>query len=1380
MHKKGEAYHQMLSIENPPPDPPCPCEISHLKSCSDERASDKVALQEVDLLKSGLDSYNPLPKFSIRDYVFGSRSKDIKNSWPFSQENLQLCLKHGVKDLLPPFQPLDSVRNRVFERCAVETSLIGKENISNFDGEPSGPSDHFVSMSSDHTSCDKNLAPDCVNIGLIGSEAGKELERNQPHSEINSVPTDLEATVPPVSPKTESDSTNQPPVKKCRLIVKVGSGDPSSNQDTSANCVAAPDTMASNVCPVCKVFSSPSNTTLNAHIDQCLSVESTVKWTANSRVIKHRIKPRKTRLMVDIYTTARHCTLEELDKRNGTSWATNSCLPSRETVERSEEEKQRVSPVNSKDKGHERAVYIDSNGTKLRILSMFSDTSSVPKLEADPGPRKSKLLKNLKKRHHAQKHHKYLKLAPQSKKFCTSKARRISEVHGESGGRKRNFASEESCRKEERLTQPFNAQDQIKPNDSGTITKWACSKRTGHLKRRNRKEGLQHLGGNFRQELLVESDQSSLGESYMERSRVQKTPNSYESPLSSPESSKRMENYLYEAPINECDEPLPVRKRVVFNSFGSGKQLRKDSTSVDGSFKDFASNGENYVPYFGKELVEVNDNPVNNSSQVVCSNLSRSHRAFSSKSTKLSSLRKRMLSVQQSSLPESKYKVNRKCLSRKKSGVLCMPKIDKGVVALAPEGVEKHDSMEKHFESQSRIEKITGKVSLGRGSVLKIKKKRRAFSISEDEESMALQSASEYQGDEVQNDDLADRSDDIKSGGKGIQTHGDNIVTGTSSVLDVGRNVASLSKSLVPDFHKLASPSNALTGSLQSAVFKRSLCGVETPSCPTDPSLGDEQEMFCVDEVGNTMITQKTDMGAEMDSNDGQRNYFTEVDPIPIPGPPGSFLPSPRDMGSEDLQGNSSLTTSLVQTSEDHHDLVDRDSSDSPISAMSTISNSMIARSGSKSSERLSVGPHVTQDEITARVPHPVTLQAERVNPDGLKVNMIVPEKEPISFRNDQPCCCLRKEGMPRGVSLNYQESQLLRRRTMASLPVPAMGKQLSLNMPEVISWGNFPSSGSEKVVFPVTNSVVAPVSVKVAADSTLKSPIYGDCDSASPSASNPVLRLMGKNLMVVNKEENVSPQFRPAQSGSLNDHPNLQFRTLSGVSPGNIQSEDLRSFHHMAHQYPPTSSQNQFNTGFQVELPNNFGGHVSHWTSQIYSHASAGTFLHKNVDGGFAPSLEPHEYKVRYSLPNDQNRSRDGPYTPLAYNMEKVATISDTQRRNADSITNPAKEIIVIDDTPEKDADVPYSEGMKESRVSSAGISIPMAANYHLRHVNPFYSYQPQDSSPYNGASASPINWNCTSEGSNVIIPPSSLMASSSSSTGHLRSSLYYSPNFS
>ncbi|PSS05986.1 Dentin sialoprotein [Actinidia chinensis var. chinensis] len=1342
----------MLSIENPPPDPSCPCEkISQLKSSSsdgDKRACD----DKPDLLIPGLDddddnNKNPVPNFSIRDYVFSSRSKDIKTNWPFSQKNLQLCLNYGLKDLLPPFHPIEFVRNQPNERCAVETSLAEKENIRNSDGDVRGPTDRCVSATSGNSGCNqKKLAVDCVNIGSGGSKGGKQVSlaenslkshSDRTHfmgSESNPLPEALAAKLV-TSGLSTSQSTNQPVVKNCRLIVKVGTtgSDPCSNRDLAAGCVAFSETMASKVCPVCKNFSSSSNTTLNAHIDRCLSLESTMKWTPDSQVVKHRINPRKTRLVVDIYETAPHCTLEDLDRRNGTNWAMNSRFPTQENVACGEGEKQRVSPVNFKDKGDEGVVYIDANGTKVRILSKFNDASLVPKNEADLGPGKplkggrgSKLISTYKKKHQTQKHLQYLKLDQQSKQYCSSKSRHPTEVCGE---KEINFPLKEDCMKEESPTQRFKAQEQIKPNDSGTMMKWACSKRTSLLKRHSHREGLQQVGYNFRQELAVGSDQSGLGDSYMERSCFRKTPNSYESQLSSPGSSKRNDTSSIKTPFSEFNEEPTVRKRVGFSSFGSQvrgterfleppqrsvKQLRVDSASGDGSRKDFA----NKTPYLGKQFVEVNAGSVQNSSRDGCSNLSRSHCGFSSKvATNFSSLRKHYLSVSQSSMPKSKYKLNNKFSSHKK--------LDKKVVTLPSKVVGKHNAKEKHAENQSRIEGITSK----KFSNLKIRRKRAALSISQDEESMPLKCPSECHSHEVGNKvdssagvgrDSDNTFDGTGSGRKRFQTHGNYYTVIRPLDSDLGGNATSLSKSLDSEIHKLASPSNGLSGSFQSVGFKRSLPGAETPSCPTNQRFGDEEEMFCAD------------VGTGMDSKDGPGNYFSEVDPIPIPGPPGSYLLSPRDMGSEDLQGNSSITTSRVQSSEDHHDLADRDSSDSPVSAMSTISNSTIPRCDSKSSEK-STASHDAVAENNASVPQATTVLAERINLDESKVNVIVPEKGPVSFRNDQPCCCSRKEGTSQGVSLNFQESQRLRRRILGNqLTCDSNMRPNSLNsVPEVVSLGNFPNTESEKAVLPVTRTVVGPVSVNASVGSSLKSPAYSECDSASPLASNPVLRLMGKNLMVVNRDENVTEQCRPAQSSSLKDHQTPQFQMLSGVSPGNIQNEDFPPFYHMVCQHPIVSSRNQCNPGFEPKLSNSFGSYITSKTPQTSSHATAGVFLGK------------------------------------------------TQHRNADFNSNPLKEIIIIDDTHDREADnvsaadAPKFDGRRENRLTSASVSIPMASNYNSRHVNPFYSYQPQDSS------SSYIGSHMVQKNASFQMPPNLLMASSSS-TGHLRSSLYYSPSFS
>ncbi|XAR72364.1 hypothetical protein NMG60_11018977 [Bertholletia excelsa] len=1315
----------MLSVETPPPESPCACEISPLKSsCSegDERAHDKIDLQEgVDLSKS-------LPKFSIRDYVFGTRSKDIKTNWPFSPKNLQLCLKHGVKELLPPFQSIDSVKNRSFNSCTAEISSIDKKNVSNSEGQHHGLSNCFASVHLDDAGCNRELTFDRVNIDLNGSEGDKEYPLTKNHqSNLSEVSGEkLE----------KSENASQPQVKKCRLILKVWGGvDPTSNEDNPPNCAIFPEPMASKVCPVCKTFSSSSNTTLNAHIDQCLTMESTVKWNnANSSVIKHRIKPRKTRLMVDIYATAKPCTLEELDRRNGTSWAITSSFPSQETPECDEVEKQRPSPGTLKDNGDEGAVYIDASGKKVRILSKFNDKAPMSEFEVDPKlskpfrGRRSKMLPIRKKRHRSRKPHKYLKPASQSKKLCSSKTEHVSKVRSHLS---RNLALRESDGKVKCLTMTsLKAEEQTTPNDSGTITKWASSKRSSLLKRCNRKESLLQVECNNSQELLVGSEQASLGDTFLERGCIQKTQDPSESPASSPASSKRLENSTSGAPISESHGHNSVRKKVEFSSFRSpvsgdrkkfsepskfnARQSRKYST-LDKSCEDLASYSENCVPSPGRRSVEINVSSVQ--SFDVSSSLLESHCTFSSKATKFSSLRKHVLGVNGSSMHESKNKVHRKCLTHKQPEVPLSAKVVSA------------ELKEQKAENHSRAEEITCKSSIQRGSVFKIRKKRGAFSMRQKEQSAAMKSTPECHSYDMNNDldssgNLGHTYDGMEYEREGIEAHREETAFGLSSGVDVDGNALNSSKASDPQFQ-----------------------------CSDD-----EQERFYED----------THMVAELDSRDGPGNYSNEVYPILIPELPGPFLPSPRDMGLENLQGNSSLTNIQVQSSEDNHDYVERDSSYSPISAISTLSNSTIARSDSKSSEKLSIGPHVAQDEMrsaesTTPVSEVSNRQAETINLDESKV---IYEVGPSSFRNDQPCRCSWKDAASQSVSLNYQQSQLLRRRDMTLNDLDRRADGLN-SLSEATSFGNFPSSRSDRIILPIPKSAAAPVPLDDSADCGLKVPIHGDCDSVSPSSSNPILRLMGKNL-IVNKDDKASPS--------------PQFQTLSAVSAHNVQSGDVNSLYHILHQNPL----------FGSRLPLN--------TSHMQSHTLEGMILSKNVGGGFTASLEPREYKVGYSWPtNDQSRMDNSLYTSSPFYMKNIVTTAVTQHQNANSSNNPMKEVIVIDDNAEGDAKssasatVPYSEGMKRAQVSPAGISIPNTANYKLRHVNPFHSYQPQAPSLYCGSplvqttgfplpshsrvNTIPLNWNYASE-SPTVLPASSLMASSSSA-GHLRPP-YYSQNFS
>ncbi|GMH18638.1 hypothetical protein Nepgr_020479 [Nepenthes gracilis] len=45
--------------------------------------------------------------FCLRRYVLISRQKDLSQSWPFPEKYLKMCLRHGIVDVLPPFESPD-------------------------------------------------------------------------------------------------------------------------------------------------------------------------------------------------------------------------------------------------------------------------------------------------------------------------------------------------------------------------------------------------------------------------------------------------------------------------------------------------------------------------------------------------------------------------------------------------------------------------------------------------------------------------------------------------------------------------------------------------------------------------------------------------------------------------------------------------------------------------------------------------------------------------------------------------------------------------------------------------------------------------------------------------------------------------------------------------------------------------------------------------------------------------------------------------------------------------------------------------------------------------------------------------------------------------
>ncbi|KAL2923897.1 hypothetical protein RDABS01_015388 [Bienertia sinuspersici] len=378
-------------------------------------------------------------EFSIRDFVFSTRNKDISLNWPFSQKNLQLCMRHGVKDVLPPFQPMDSVRESSIKRCLAEKSLISEE--STVDKKASILKNNHVS-GLDH-SWDQELAEgyrdsDSLPIGGERDPAYKAVATANSQSEVESVSTsnlplsevsdDREGAASAADNKTKG-STSRFSNKKYRVSMKMRiNSKRNTPEDITSACTVPSEAISSKICPVCENFSSSSNTTLNAHIDQCLTSQPAPIWMKSSKLMKPRVKQRKVRLMTDICATALCCTLEDLDRRNGTHWATNEDFPLEDADVPTKQKNIGKSSrhINNVDDG---SVYIDSSGTKIRILSKLNDTPSLSKVSEDARPkkqsRKTKRNKffspNRKKR--LTKHLMHQKVTRQRKRFSSLKGK---------------------------------------------------------------------------------------------------------------------------------------------------------------------------------------------------------------------------------------------------------------------------------------------------------------------------------------------------------------------------------------------------------------------------------------------------------------------------------------------------------------------------------------------------------------------------------------------------------------------------------------------------------------------------------------------------------------------------------------------------------------------------------------------------------------------------------------------------------------------------------------------------------------------------------------------------------------------------------------------
>lgn len=930
-----------------------------------------------------------------------------------------------------------------------------------------------------------------------------------------------------------------------------------------------------------------------------------------------------------------------------------------------------------------------------------------------------------------------------------------------------------------------------------------CSKRTGLAKKLNNKVSHQHV-------------QYPKWHVSTENSRVESDQSRGHSPTSGPKNceeehvdlsgSNPVSNIFYDEPqaSHKEEEQAPgakirgnvVERRSLTPMKRNARQLRKERASVNDYHMPKPPNSE--------------------PATIISTKPSRSCHASRSKSMKISSAREDICSSAR--------------LRRSQSHLTVV--MDDEVLRWDSEA--DHGPFDfNHNAAASRYgrEDVNDETSLCRSNGLEMRRNTGVLGISRRKETMVSGSSqlpSQYYADkEVENIDssVSDKNDDDgEHVCEDFQHSMDEIIPQPSSKIVVAEDhIMSSHNSVELDNH-----SRIRSSPLR---YKGPLCNVEVLTGPSGAGFVGGQEMFYGDQLGNGM--------EELDSEVGQGISFPDVDPIPIPGPPGSFLPSPRDMGSEDFQGNSSLTTSRVQSSQDQHDFVDGDSSDSPVSATSTVSNSTGDRYDLKNSEPSVpsvVGPdHTVRDHnmrsslsggsVDSSIEHAAVLlpqTSDRLvfDKEKLKGN----NKLPLGFiksDHNEPCCCQRKERASQRVILNYQESPLLKRRAMASSSVvsPPAEKETGCNL-NTIRPKNMEarppdmfSPRPEKVVLPVTIKSPASENISRGSGDSAGVKFSGRGDSVSPSSSNSVLRLMGKNLMVVNRDQDESMphgQSQP-QPGQFNHLITSQFPPFSGVSQNQV-------YHHSFH---PNFQQGSVNLGQdgnthydaerQCVVDTRTSTPFPRPSSQVFCQGVLSSYPNQHTRGGgcggFVTPMELCEFTVDHNDNATVKKSRHrspigGPITIAAHHHHHQNVLSPA------AANYPTKEIITIDDASENEADLAGHEAAKYSGgefgweghvASSAGIVIP-GYNNDPKYATPFYStcqsdqdhqsIVPDHHSPLvlqntgfhaspssrRANNASPVRWN-GGGGSGIVLQQSPFTASTNSPSsrgGHLRSTLY------
>ncbi|XP_008794680.2 uncharacterized protein LOC103710642 [Phoenix dactylifera] len=1361
----------MLSFENPS-DPLVPCKASALKS--DERASDKLVFQEA-ADPAGLAETQP-SHFSIRDYVLNLRSKDVVKNWPFPCKFLQLCLEYDIKDMLPPFEPPDLVRaqfctrrvesqqqSSYSEQISAEVKSLETKDVGRIEEEPNIikhelclPADQLViecsnqaqnlfskSMKSkvDHKihSGDELVSVKAEPISTIMSHdqiertSGKISELPCTVHVTRSAPAGslaLEAEEPPVL--LEKLDVRRESSEKCKLIVKSSStSETIQGEDIVSTSSTVSDPMASKVCPVCKMFASTSNTTLNAHIDQCLS-EDFKTMRVMTKLPKLKVKPRKKRLMVDIYTTAPHCTIEDLDRRNGTNWATDLTLvaPTREVS--TEVKRSKLSISGATDDGNEEAVYVDSNGTKLRILSF----NNVPPVITKENIKLRKHVKGIKagrsslisqKECFKSKYSKCTKINQRNKRLRSfelfngkTRVTQIGDCH--------SSTYEE---KEESLSCILNDQDQAKGRGPGTLRQRVCSKCSGPSRKINKK-GYDKSMENIVPSTLdtfVEGNQSNRADSSAVKSHILKLSRSSEDLLSSTK-TKRVDvlsNSVHATYNGKTMPPKPLDSN-------SGLVSPQNISSDGGLMQKLTRSSRNFVSSSWRKREEIHSSIIRKSDNSPDVTIIPSGSCHPSLKTKKRLMPKDNVSLgKSSSLEVSKGDESEKRLTVWKFGrqrsILSTGKWREK----SPSGINKglHGSTEYFgFEYSPRVTETSNvdppnfSENITIPSVLESERERDGFCTMAKQESNKKRlllgadcygfdvEASDMQHEPLDCEDIANEH----SMDKAIDEHG-----GSENLI-----IQHLTSASSPRLDPWPSGQEHL----------EYFCGSEAP---VEGGLIDKQVVLCRDvaRIINKDIERVGEEGNLLRLMQSEDQTDTSIKRS------SACLICHVDMVLESPEKSSSAASVRMTSNQDLNLAGGVEASASPSTSSNISLPSPEVPHSEDTNEEQCMKHNADQDNLSSslsnnsELPSIVSIRGtegmkkEKRDQKG-KATAVAEEPEKLS--DDQPCCCSHRE------SLSQESPQPLRQSIMTNSKIKQTVSNLCIR-PTILSSSTSHGLRSGEVSAPILESLAESILTKTPAYLASKLPLGSDSgppslysQAQSQASSNPLLRLMGKDLIV--KKEELAKHFTVLPSDS--DCASTMKSVPLGFTSTNNGSRKI-SFSYQQHQISSGST--------------------------IPSKASSKTQQHISRFVGVA------------SMKSQQKRAKKL-HTSLPCSIKRRAA---SQHRQISSAQAPNRDVTVIDDSPgiEAEPNRSISSPVVTSPPAFPGSNlIPPRPSSCFPPKNPYMSREVsgmirRSSISYPKADAYiPVEHDSTSEGS---VPCSSYMFRSPL-TARLTPSLYYS----